>query len=95
MYRNTLYKFSFLDNDSFEQIFKDNGVSKKTAQKLRYSFLQKVAVSGCIKKSTLVIERMTNARKDYLMNLRSCKFCKILHGLMITSYYIISYDLVS
>ena len=85
MYRNTLYKFSFLDNDSFEQIFKDNGVSKETAQKLRYSFLQKVAVSGCIKKSTLVIERMTNARKAYLMNLRSCKFCNILHSHIKTS----------
>ena len=67
-------KIFVLDKTSHEELFRKNGVTKEGAEKFKYSFLQKVAISGCIKKATLVIERMTNARKAHLMNLRSCKF---------------------
>ena len=64
---------NFLDSPSHDELFRDNCIPTEVATKFKYSFLQKVAISGCNKKATLIIEKITNARRVYLMNLQSCK----------------------
>lgn len=60
------------DNRSFEDYFSKHSITQEDAEMYQYTFLQKVAKSGCIVKSTYILEKIMDARTAEVANLYFC-----------------------
>ena len=73
-----LHYYLISDERSYADFFTKHFVTEEKAEIHQYTFLQKVARSGCIIKSTFVLAKVMDARHASLNNLYFCKHIFIL-----------------